>query len=100
MKSSVVEGTILRIKSVKNKKIPYKEISFTHPEIVQNKRSSEAKKYTVHSNQNDGTGEFGMELDEEADGTTDDFNLIEMDNQIHEYEKPPKVTEIRRNSNK
>ncbi|GCF70082.1 TPA: hypothetical protein QCY19_002271 [Bacillus luti] len=100
VKSSVAGGTILRIKSVKNKKIPYKEISFTHPEIVQNERSSEAKKYTVHSKQNDGTGESGMELDEEADGTTDDFDLIEMDNQIHEYEKLPKVTKIRKNSNK
>ena len=43
VKSSVAGGTILRIKSVKNKKIPYKEISFTHPEIVQNKRTSEVK---------------------------------------------------------
>lgn len=41
-----------------------------------------------------------MKLDEEAEGTTDDFDLIEMDNQIHEYEKLPKVTKIRRNSNK
>lgn len=30
-----------------------------------------------------------MKLDEEAEGTTDDFDLIEMDNQIHEYEKAP-----------
>ncbi|HDR4532711.1 MULTISPECIES: Tn7-like element transposition protein TnsE [Bacillus] len=100
VKSSVVGGTILRIKSVKNKKIPYKEISFTHPEIVQNERSSEAKKYTVHPKQNDSTDESGMELDEKADGTTGDFDLIEMDNQIHEYEKIPKVTKVRRNSNK
>lgn len=100
VKSSLVGGTILRIKSVKNKKIPYKEISFTHPEIVQNERSSEAKKYTVHPKQNDSTNESGMELDEKADGTTDDFDLIEMDNQIHEYEKIPKVTKVRRNSNK
>ncbi|MFA2811722.1 Tn7-like element transposition protein TnsE [Bacillus mycoides] len=100
VKSSVAGGTILRIKSVKNKKIPYKEISFTHPEIVQNERASEAKKYTFHSKQNDGSGESEMELDEEADGTTNNFDLIEMDNQIHEYEKLPKVTKIRRNSNK
>ena len=100
VKSSVAGGTILRIKSVKNKKIPYKEISFTHPEIVQNERASEAKKYTFHSKQNDGIDEPEMNLDEEAEGTTDDFDLIEMDNQIHEYENLPKVTKIRRNSNK
>lgn len=100
VKSSVAGGTILRIKSVKNKKIPYKEISFTHPEIMQNERTSEAKKYAFHSKQNDGIGEPEMKLDEEAEGTTDDFDLIEMDNQIHEYEKLPKVTKIRRNSNK
>lgn len=35
-----------------------------------------------------------MKLDEEAEGTTDDFDLIEMDNQIHEYEKLPKVTKF------
>ncbi|WP_020060797.1 Tn7-like element transposition protein TnsE [Bacillus sp. 123MFChir2] len=100
VKSSVAGGTILRIKSVKNKKIPYKEISFTHPEIIQNERTSEAKKYAFHSKRNDGIGESEMKLDEEAEGTTDDFDLIEMDNQIHEYEKLPKVTKIRRNSNK
>lgn len=100
VKSSVAGGTILRIKNVKNKKIPYKEISFTHPEIVQNERTSEAKKYAFHSKQNDGIDEPEMKLDEEAEGTTDEFDLIEMDNQIHEYEKLPKVTKIRRNSNK
>ncbi|PEO42227.1 hypothetical protein COF01_22100 [Bacillus pseudomycoides] len=100
VKSSVAGGTILRIKSVKNKKIPYEEISFTHPEIMQNERTSEAKKYAFHSKQNDGIGESEMKLDEEAEGTTDDFDLIEMDNQIHEYEKLPRVTKIRRNSNK
>ncbi|WP_368500717.1 Tn7-like element transposition protein TnsE [Bacillus sp. HSTU-bmb18] len=99
-KSSLAGGTILRIKSVKNKKIPYKEISFTYPEIMQNERTSEAKKYAFHSKQNDGIGQSEMKLDEEAEGTTDDFDLIEMDNQTHEYEKLPKVTKIRRNSNK
>ncbi|MGR5915358.1 Tn7-like element transposition protein TnsE [Bacillus pacificus] len=100
VKSSVAGGTILRIRSVKNKKIPYKEISFTHPEIMQNEKTSEAKKYAFHSKQNDGIGESEMKLDEDAEGTTNDFDLIEMDNQIHEYEKLPKVTKIRRNSNK
>ena len=100
VKSSVAGGTILRIKSVKNKKTLYKEISFTHPEIMQNERTSEAKKYAFHSKQNDGIGEPEMKLDEEVEGTTDDFDLIQIDNQIHEYEKLPKVTKIRRNSNK
>jgi hypothetical protein len=39
-------------------------------------------------------------LDQEAEGTTDNFDLIEMDNQIHEYVKLPKVTRLKSNSKK
>lgn len=91
-------GTILRITNVKNKQIPYSEISFSHPEIVQTEKSGEAKKYTLHSKSSNGSQQNELTLDEEVEGTTDNFDLIEMDNQVHEYVKPPKVTKVRRNS--
>lgn len=99
VKKSSIGGTILRIKSVKNKRIPYNEISITHPEIVQHERSGEAKKYTFNVIQNKGTDK-PIELDEDVEGTTDNFDLIEMDNQIHEYVKLPKVTKLKSNSKK
>ncbi len=37
------------------KQIPYSEISFTYPEIVQTEKSGEAKKYTLHSKSNNGS---------------------------------------------
>lgn len=100
VKSSSHGGTILRITNVKNKRIPYSEISFSHPEIVQTEKSGEAKKYTLHSKSGNGSRQNELTLDEEVEGTTDNFDLIEMDNQVHEYVKLPKVTKIRRNSNK
>lgn len=93
-------GTILRITNVKNKQIPYSEISFSYPEIVQTEKSGEAKKYTLHSKSSNGSQQNELTLDEEVEGTTDNFDLTEIDNQVHEYVKLPKVTKIRRNSNK
>ncbi|MFJ5794036.1 Tn7-like element transposition protein TnsE [Bacillus atrophaeus] len=83
---------------MKNKQIPYSEILFSHPEIVQTEKSG-AKKYTIHSKSSNGSQQNELTLDEEVEGTTDKFDLIEMDNQVHEYAKLPKVTKIRRNSN-
>jgi hypothetical protein len=100
VKPSSTGGTILRITNVKNKRILYDEISFTHPEIVQTEKSGEAKKYTLHSKSGNGNQQNELTLDEEVEGTTDNFDLIEMDNQVHEYVKLPIVTVIRRNSNK
>lgn len=100
VKPSSTGGTILRITNVKNKHIPYSEISFTHPEILQTVKSGEAKKYTLHSKLGNGGQQNELTLDEEVEGTTDNFDLIEMDNQIHEYVGLPKVTKIQRNSNK
>lgn len=99
VKTSSSGGTILRVRNVKNKKIPFDEVSFTHPEIVQHEQSNEAKKraFRVMQNNND---ESGIELDEEVEGTTDNFDLIEVDNQIHEYSRLPKVTKIKLDSNK
>ncbi|MED3825863.1 Tn7-like element transposition protein TnsE [Priestia flexa] len=99
VKPTSTGGTILRITNVKNKQIPYSEISFSHPEIVQTEKSGEAKKYTLHSKSSNSSQQNELTLDEEVEGTTDNFDLIEMDNQIHEYVKLPKVTKIRRDSN-
>lgn len=99
VKTSSSGGTILRVKNVKNKKIPYDEVSFTHPEIVKHEKSNEAKKREFHVLQNN-NDESRLELDEEVEGTTGNFDLIEMDNQIHEYIKLPKVTNIPSKSNK
>lgn len=41
-----------------------------------------------------------MILDEEIEGATDDFDVIEMDNQMHEYIEMPKVTKIPCKTNK
>ncbi|MGC4378317.1 Tn7-like element transposition protein TnsE [Fictibacillus sp. Mic-4] len=100
VKSTSTGGTILGITNVKNKHIPYNEISFTHPEILHTEKSGEAKKYTLHSKSRNGSQQNELTLDEEVEGTIDQFDLIEMDNQVHEYVKLPKVTKIRRNSNK
>ncbi|MED1490711.1 hypothetical protein [Bacillus smithii] len=76
------------------------ENSFMHPEIVQTEKSGEAKKYTLHSKSGNGIQQNELTLDEEVEGKIDNFELIEMDNQVHEYLKLPKVTKIRRNSSK
>ena len=54
----------------------------------------------MHSKSGNGNQQSELTLDEEVEGTTDNFELIEMDNQVHEYLKLPKVTKIRRNSSK
>lgn len=41
-----------------------------------------------------------MILDEEIEGTTYNFDVIEMDNQIHEYISMPKIIKISRKNNK
>ena len=93
-------GTILRITNFKNKQIPYSEISFSHPEILQAEKSGEAKKYTLHSKTDNVGQQSELTLDEEVDGATDNFDLIEMDNLKHDYVKLPKVTKVQRNTNK
>lgn len=100
VKPSSSGGTILRITNVKNKYIPYTEVSFSHPDIVQTISSGEAKKYTLISKTNFRNHQGELTLDEKVEGTTDNFDFVEMDNQIHEYMKLPKITKIRRNSNK
>ncbi|HJV17380.1 MAG TPA: hypothetical protein VJ546_08370, partial [Bacillales bacterium] len=90
---------VLRVVSVKNKNLPYNEITFSHPELQDHEKSNEAKKYAFHTKGNS-QGTEDIILNEEVDGTTDDFDLVEMDNQKHEYTNQPKVTKIRKRSAK
>lgn len=100
VKPNVNGGTILRVVSVKNKHIPYNEISFEHPEVVRYEKSSEPKKYTLHNKKKLSGSQDELLLDEEMQGTSEDFDVVEMDNQKHEYVKMPKITKIRQSTNK
>lgn len=93
-------GTVLRVVSVKDKLIPCSEITFEHPEVAPSEKSTEPKKYTLHTRKNLNGQHDELLLNEEIEGATDDFDIIEMDNQLHEYIKPPKITKIRKGSNK
>ncbi|WP_337982984.1 Tn7-like element transposition protein TnsE [Lysinibacillus sp. C5.1] len=100
VKPNVNGGTILRVVSVKNKHIPYNEISFEHPEVVQTEKSSEPKKYTLHNKKKLSSPQDELLLDEEMQGASEDFDIVEMDNQKHEYIQMPKITKLRKKLNK
>lgn len=100
VKPNASAGTVLRVISVKNKRIPYNEIKYEHPDIDQSIKVDEAKKYTLQTKQNLGAGQDEMILDEQIEGSTDNFDVVEMDNQKHEYLVMPKVTKIPRKTNK
>lgn len=100
VKPSTIGWTVLRITAVKNKIIPYNDIIINHPAFAQSQRTSKAKKYTIQSKKSNKNGQDELMLDEQAEGTTDHFDLVEMDNQVHEYVKLPKVTKISKNSKK
>ncbi|ASC51679.1 MULTISPECIES: Tn7-like element transposition protein TnsE [Staphylococcus] len=91
--------TVLQIVNVKNKYIPYENISISHPEIRDNEKSKEAKKYTYRSlNKKDGEG--GFTLDEQVDGATEDFDFVQMNQLGHEYTSVPKVKQVKLGSTK
>lgn len=100
IKTNTNGGIVLRVISVKNKQIPYSEISFSHPEVVQSVRSGEAKKYTLQNKKSIVGQQDEVLLDEEIEGTTDNFDVIEMDNQKHEYKMMPKIIKVYNSSNK
>ncbi|HHB0448528.1 TPA: Tn7-like element transposition protein TnsE, partial [Staphylococcus aureus] len=82
-----------------NKHIPYENISISHPEIQDKEKSEEAKKYTYRSlNKKD--GEEGFTLDEQVDGSTEDFDFVQMNQLKHEYTSFPKVKRVKRSSTK
>lgn len=86
--------TILQIVNVKNKDIPYQYISISHPEIQDQEKSSEAKKYTYRSINKQGDEE-GFTLDEQLDGSTEDFDLVQMNQLKHEYTLVPRIERIK-----
>ncbi|GAB2541405.1 Tn7-like element transposition protein TnsE [Gracilibacillus alcaliphilus] len=91
--------TVLKIVNVKNKHISYDNISISHPEIQDKRKSKEAKKYTYRTlNKTD--KQEGFTLDEEVDGSTDDFDLVQMNRLRHEYTSVPNVKRIKRGFSK
>ena len=86
--------TILQIVNVKNKDIPYQYISISHPEIQDQEKSSEAKRYTYRSLNKQGDDE-GFTLDEQLDGSTEDFDLVQMNQLKHEYTLVPRIVRIK-----
>lgn len=91
--------TVLQIVNVKNKDIPYRHISISHPEIQDQKKSDEAKKYTYNS-LNRQSDEEGFTLDEQLDGSTEDFDLVQMNQLKHEYTLVPRIERIKGNPSK
>ncbi|WP_106495385.1 Tn7-like element transposition protein TnsE [Lentibacillus sp. Marseille-P4043] len=87
--------TVLQIVNVKNKHIPYENISISHPEIQDKENSKEAKKYTYRSI-NKNKDEEGFTLDEQVDGSTEDFDFVHMNQLSHEYTSFPRVERIKR----
>ncbi len=86
--------TVLQIVNVKNKDIPYQHISISHPEIQDQEKSEEAKKYTYGSLNKQGDEE-GFTLDEQLDGSTEDFDLVQMNQLKHEYTLVPRIERIK-----
>lgn len=86
-------GVILKVNEVKNKKIPFDVISFSHPEISKYEKSNEPKKYTMRELKAS-TEEKEKIIDETVEGTTEDFELIEMNKQVHKYTESPSIVKI------
>ncbi|HDX9578515.1 TPA: hypothetical protein ROX88_002053 [Bacillus pseudomycoides] len=99
IKESNNSWTVLQIVNVKNKHIPYDNISIAHPEIQDREKSDEAKKIAYHK-QNKKDGEEGLTLDEQVDGSTGDFDLVQMNQLKHEYTKVPKIERVKGSSSK
>ncbi|WP_017729244.1 hypothetical protein [Halalkalibacterium ligniniphilum] len=79
---------------MKDKDIPYQHISISHPEIQDQEKSKEAKKYTYRSLNRQGD-EAGFTLDEQLDGSTEDFDLVQMNQLKHEYTLVPRIDRIK-----
>ncbi|PDZ08620.1 hypothetical protein CON70_26800 [Bacillus pseudomycoides] len=97
IKRRETSNLILRILSIGNKKIPYEKISFTHPAFVAQQKSSESKKRTYKKNE---SVDKPYELDNKDEGASDDFDLIPIDNQHHDYTDLPQLEKITNNTSK
>lgn len=92
-------GTILRVTEVKDKEIPFDVISFSHPKVSKSEKSNEPKKYTMHELKSS-TEEKEKIIDETVEGTTEDFELIEMNKQVHKYAESPSIVKVQGKSTK
>ncbi|EEL78722.1 hypothetical protein bcere0028_56650 [Bacillus cereus AH1271] len=88
---------ILRILSIQNKKIPYDKVSFTHPELAAQEKSSESKNHTYKKVE---SVDKPYESDNKDEGASDDFDLIPIDNQHHDYTNLPRLEKMTNNTSK
>lgn len=86
--------TVLSIRQVLNKQLPFKEIIFTHPDLKKHERSKEPKNYIL-INKNRNAENQEVALSEEFDGATSNFDIIDLENQSHEYTIQPKIRGVR-----
>lgn len=84
---------------MKDKEIPFDVVSFSHPEVSKYEKSNEPKKYTMHELKSS-TEEKEKMIDETVEGTTKDFELIEMNKQVHKYAESPSVVKVQGKSTK
>lgn len=91
IKKRASSNLILRILSVRNKKIPYAKVSFTHPEFTTKEKSSEAKKYTFLKSD---VVDEPYELDHKDAGAGEEFDLVSIDNQDHNYSNLPQLEKL------
>lgn len=91
--------TVLQIVHVKNKRIPYEHISISHPEIQDQEKSNEAKRYTYRTLKKNDNDE-GFTLDEQVDGSTEDFDIVQMNQLKHEYTSVPRIKRLKNSSAK
>ncbi|GEK30508.1 hypothetical protein KZO01_08170 [Kurthia zopfii] len=92
-------GTILRVTEVKDKEIPFEIISFSHPEVSKSEKTNEPKKYTMHELKSSAEEKEKM-IDETVEGATEDFELIEMNKQVHKYAESPSIVKVQGKSTK
>lgn len=84
---------------MKNKEIPFDVISFSHPELSKYEKSNEPKNYTMRELKSS-TEEKEKMIDEMVEGTTEDFELVEMNKQVHEYAESPSIVKVQGKSTK
>lgn len=92
-------GTILRVHEVNSKEIPFDVISFSHPELSKYEKSNEPKKYRIRELKLS-TEEREKIIDETLESTTEDFELIEMNKQVHKYTESSSNVKVQSKSTK
>lgn len=85
---------ILEVLQVKNKLIYCDVISFTHPEIREAIHSSEAKLKRYRRLGGNGQND-DIILDRDVDGSTEEFDLIQMNQLAHEYTFTPAIKKVK-----